>query len=136
MWKIYGRDKLGIAIKTKINLLKEAFKESEQTIKIGEVQYYDLENIKPQWILHNPYFTFISKPNYYSDEKEVRCLFEIHKNKNLENRVKVSLNSLIEEVYISRFAYEKGLLDILEFLKEKYELSFEIRVSGMNDKML
>lgn len=132
MWKMYAKEKLGIAIKTNFERLKKAFENCEEDIYIGEVRYYDDEN--PSYRIGNTFYTFMTKHNYYEFETEVRCLTEIaHEDESLFKNIKVDLNELIEEVYISPFAFETGLDGIIEFLKKKNNLSFKISVSGVND---
>lgn len=135
MWKMYAKEKLGIAIKTNFERLKKAFEVCEQDIYIGEVRYYDDEN--PKYRIGNTFYTFMTKHNYYEFETEVRCISEIaHDDDSLYKNIKVDLNVLIEEVYISPFAYETGLAEIIEFLKAKNKLNFKISISGVNDKWI
>lgn len=136
MWKMYAKEKLGVAIKTNHKSLKKSFEESVQTINIGEIRYYDFSDNKPNWGLSNIYFNFMAKPNYYETEGEVRCLFDLKLEKDKRKKVKVNLNELIKEVYISSFAVESGFLKVIEFLKKEYNLSFKIKVSGVNDKWI
>lgn len=51
-------------------------------------------------------------------------------------KILVDLNELIEEVYISPFAYEAGLYEIVEFLKEKHKLNYKVKMCGINDSWL
>ncbi|MGY8910755.1 MAG: DUF2971 domain-containing protein [Flavobacteriales bacterium] len=134
LWKMYAKDRLGIAIKTDLERLKKSFSNTKEEIFIGEVSYFD-EN-KPKYdIVH--FSTLLTKHIYYSYEKEVRCLTRIKDDENLSAKnIKVNLNELISEVYLSPFAYESGLLEIIEFLKEKHKLNFDIKMSGINDSWL
>jgi len=136
MWKMYSNDKLGVAIKTDFESLKKSFSAASEDIYIGEVFYYD--PTKPKYKIGNTFFSFLVKHNYYDFESEVRCLTE---NQPDEKRVtskyiQIDLNTLIKEVYISPLASETIMLDILEFLKSKYSLEFNIRVSGVNDRWI
>lgn len=135
LWKMYAKDRLGIAIKTNFDRLKESFKNTEEDIYIGEVKYYDKR--KPIYDIVS-FSTLLTKHIYYSYEKEVRCLTRLkeeEKGINFKN-IGVDLNTLIEAVYISPFAYESGLKEIIEFLKSKNNLSFDIKMSGINDSWL
>lgn len=132
LWKMYAKEKLGIAIKTNFERLKKSFKNADENIYIGEVRYYD--NNKPAYKIGNTFYTFLTKNNYYEFEAEVRCITEISNDETTTTKnVKVDLNELIEEVYISPFAEKTGLTEIIEFLKEKYNLNFKISISGVND---
>lgn len=129
---MYAKEKLGIAIKTNFDRLKNSVKDAEENIYIGEVRYYD--DNKPTYKTGNTFYTFMTKNNYYEFESEVRCITEIGNDDPATSKnIKVDLDELIEEVYISPFAEKSGLLEIIEFLKEKNNLSFKICISGVND---
>jgi hypothetical protein len=136
MWKMYSKEKLGLALKTNHERLKTSFKNSSENIYIGEVTYYNDE--KPSYKIGNTFYTFLVKHNYYDFEYEVRCITEIgdsDKGITFKN-IAVDLNTLIDEIYISPFASETGFIEIIEFLKSKYTLDFKIQISGVNDKWL
>lgn len=134
MWKMYAKEKLGIGIKTSLENLKLAFKNVEKDIYIGEVNYFD-ENF-PKYDISNTFFTFLNKHKYYEFENEVRCVTVQNSKETNYKLIDVDLNELIQEIYISPAAYDKGMIDILEFLREKHQLNFKIHVSGVNDKWL
>lgn len=129
LWKMYAKEKLGIAIKTDFERLKRSLNNTEEVIYVGEVNYYDPLN--PKFDPSNTYYTFLNKHHYYSFESEVRCI-----TTGSPKEIKIDLNELIEEVYISPFAEKRGLLDIINFLKEKNKLTFEIKTSGVDDTWL
>jgi hypothetical protein len=134
LWKMYAKDKLGVAIKTDLTRLKGSFKNTEEEIFIGEVSYFDQEN--PSYNIGH-FSTLLTKHIYYSYEKEVRCLTRMEDDENLTfKNIEVDLNELIDEVYLSPFAFQSGLLEIIEFLKEKHSLNFRIKMSGINDSWL
>ena len=62
-WKMYAKEKLGIAIKTNLDRLKNSVKDAEENIYIGEVRYYD--DNKPTYRTGNTFYTFLTKNNYY-----------------------------------------------------------------------
>lgn len=135
MWKMYAKEKLGIAIKTNNDRLKKSFNKTEENIYIGEVTYYD--NSKPRYKLGNTFYSFLVKHNYYEFESEVRCITELGKDdKDVFKNIDVDLNILIDEIYISPFAEETGFREILDYLKSKHNLNFKIQTSGVNDKWL
>ncbi len=135
MWKMYAKDKLGIAIKSNFERLKKTFDSCEESIYIGEVRYYNDE--KPTYRTRNTFYTFLTKHNYYEFETEVRCITVIDNDDNSTfKNIKVDLNDLIDEIYISPFASETGLGEIIEFLKQKNNLNFKISISGVNDKWI
>ena len=135
LWKMYAKDRLGIAIKTNLERLKKSFQVTDEEIYIGEVSYYD--NEKPSYDVIS-FSTLLTKHIYYSFEREVRCLTRLkddERNVNFKH-VKVDLNELIDEVYMSPFAFESGLLEIIEYLRTKHNLKFKIKMSGINDSWL
>lgn len=138
LWKMYAKDKLGIAIKTSFNGLCNCFNNAYEDIYIGEVQYYSPKY--PNYRLGNTFSSFLVKHNYYEYEMEVRCITEKeakYESRKNHNRIKVILSDLIEEVYVSPFAYNQtDLISIIEYLKEKYSLKFQIKISGVNDHWL
>jgi hypothetical protein len=136
MWKMYAKDKLGIAIKTNFERLSKSFHQTDSAIYIGEVKYYDDEN--PAYKVGNTFYSFLVKNNYYEFESEVRCITEISDSESIATfkNIDIDLNVLIEEVYISPFAYETGIIEIIEFIKIKNNLDFKIKISGVNDKWI
>lgn len=136
MWKMYAKEKLGIAIKTDFEGLKNAFQQYENDIFIGEVFYYNNQN--PKYELGNMFYSFLVKHEYYRFENEVRCISSLKKEEehlNFKN-IPVDLNSLIKEVYISKFAENIGLRNILEKIKKEKALKFNISISGVNDNWI
>jgi hypothetical protein len=135
MWKIYAKNKFGIAIKTSFEGLTQSFKNYNPRVYIGEVIY---DNKPTPYILSNFYNLYIIKKEFYSDEEEIRCVTSVANDNNINGHllVDVDLNWLIEEVYITKFAYENGLKDLLEMVKEKYNLKFNIVKSKLKDNWL
>ena len=127
MWKMYAKEKLGVAIKTDIEGLKNAFNEAKENIYIGEVEYYDNNN--PGYMTGNIYYSFLVKHNYYNFENEVRCIhcLNTEEKKIISSKnIKVDLNLLIKELYISRFAKDIGIEDLINKMKNEKNLKFEI----------
>ena len=134
LWKMYAKDKLGIAIKTDFERLKKAFDYAIEDIYIGEVSYFDKEN--PKYDL-GKFSTLLTKNVHYSFENEVRCLTRLEDEENLKSKnIKVNLNELIDEVYLSPFAFESGLHEVIELLKDKHKLNFNIKMSEISDSWL
>lgn len=135
LWKMYAKEKLGIAIKTNYDRLKNSFKNAEELIYIGEVRYYDDKN--PKYKTGNTFYSFLTKNNYYEFESEVRCITTLsNDDEKTTKNIIVDLNELIEEIYISPFAEKSGLVEIINFIKEKNELSFDVKISGVNDSWI
>ncbi len=134
LWKMYAKDKLGIAIKTDFNKLKRCFHNTNEEIYIGEVSYFDSK--KPEYDFGN-FSTLLTKNIHYNFEKEVRCLTKLKDGENLRfKNINVDLNELIEEVYLSPFAFESGLHEVIELLRDKHNLKFVIKMSEISDSWL
>ena len=130
MWKMYAKDKFGIAIQTNLENLIKCFKNEKRTIYIGEVQYLNELNKILDINLTNIYVPILTKLDYYSFENEIRCITE-----NVDNLIKVDLNILIKNIYISPYAND-DFVKLLNLLKEEYNLDFNINKSGIRDKWL
>jgi hypothetical protein len=135
LWKMYAKDRLGIAIKTNYERLKSSFHKTPIEIRIGEVSYYDDNNA--YYETGNTYYSFLVKNIYYEFESEVRCIADLpYDDKSSYKLIDVDLNDLIEEIYISPFAYETDIIDMIEFLKSKHNLNFKVNKSGINDNWI
>lgn len=134
-WKMYAKDKLGVAMKTSLEDLKNSFNQTKQDVYIGQVNYFDPKKLN--YNRRNALFPFLNKHRYYSYESEVRCIIPMGSSFE-ENFLKtpVDLNLLIQEIYISPFAIDIGFKDLLELIRDKYGLKFEIKLSEINDKWL
>ena len=130
MWKMYAKDKFGIAIQTNLENLIKCFKDEKRTIYIGEVQYFNELNKILDINLTNFYVPILTKLDYYSFENEIRCITE-----NGDSLIKVDLNILIKNIYISPYA-NNDFVKLLNLLKEEYNLNFNINKSGIRDKWL
>ena len=131
--KCYGKEKLAIALKTDIDCLKKSFEGVPENVYIGEVKYFD--NKKFRYKVGNTFYSFLVKHHYYEFENEVRCVIE-DEHSTIGKKVKVDLDTLIKEIYISPFASNGGFLPVLEFLRNKHGLNYQIEISGVNDKWI
>lgn len=134
MWKMYAKDKMGIAIKTDLESLKNCFSKTDRTIYIGEVDYFDKERFN--YPTYNLYYPFLVKLEYYSSEKELRCITSCKREEKMESKlVLVDLNKLIKTIYISPNS-KPEFKKMLNLLKNEYKLDFEIKFSEVNDSWL
>jgi len=117
MWKIYTNDLYGIAIKTNIKNLIDSMKNDTNDVMIGRVEYLNTEksyiiNFENTQVLKN-YFT---KRKYFEYEREIRILsgLVINVNDIKGLRIKVDINTLIDEIYISPFSTDniKNLIEL------------------------
>ncbi|HLF52552.1 hypothetical protein [Flavobacterium sp.] len=134
MWKMYAKDKMGIAIETDLEALKNSFDVTDRFIYIGEINYINDENY--YFSTGNMFYPFVTKLDFYHFENEIRCITVTGENEESSNKlVEVDLNILIKKIHISPNAKPefKKLIDIL---KKEYKLDFEILYSKVNDSWL
>tara|TARA_R110002033_G_C3818167_1_gene232828 strand:- start:94 stop:849 length:756 start_codon:yes stop_codon:yes gene_type:complete len=127
LWKIYlGGSKSGIAIRTTVSKLTKAIKNGNDSfnedIFLSRVKYTDFIKEEPE----NRFNVITTKNKFYDYEKELR-LFIFHYplseggirppyNVSIGRRLKVDLNELIDEIYLSPFVgkwFDKTLIEIL-----------------------
>lgn len=134
-WKMYAKDKLGVAVKSNFKLICDSFLNFPEDIYIGEVNYYN--NLEPYYRVGNIYIAYLTKHDYYSFESEVRCIYVSRNDLNLAGiSIDIKLDVLIEEIYISKQAYNVGLEDVIKAIFESKGYSIPIKISGINDNWL
>lgn len=146
LWKIYlGGAKSGVAIKTTVSKLRKAIKNGgdpfEEDIYISKVKYTDFIKEEPE----NRFNVITTKNKYYDFEKELR-LFICHYPKSeggidtpydisVGRRLKVDLNELVDEIYLSPFVgkwFDKTLIEILNNVNTNF--SKQIKNSEILDE--
>ena len=140
MWKIYSYQNKSISIRTSIKRLKESIE--DRSVIISEVKYIDYrKEMIPE---DNMLYIFLYKRNFFKFENELRLWFqdnpdsvsngivEISKKNEF---VKINLETLIEEIYISPNAdisfYNKVKKEL-----DKINLNKPIIQSSLDDKPL
>jgi len=115
MWKLYSGDE-GVAIKLNMQSLKKSFDVEEKRIYIERVRYVDFRQdfIPDNNIVH----LALTKRKSFEHEKELRCVFYDHMAEYCEQKgvnIKVDINELIKEVYISPYApsYLKSQVEMI-----------------------
>jgi hypothetical protein len=126
LWKIYTDYRNAISIKTSINnLIKSLETEIESTQFIGKVNYVDFNS--PNYVFRaNTFQFFLEKRDYFKFENETRIITELQYNGFEELlklptgiRIKVNLNTLIEEIKIAPLGDENFKKIIERKLNEK-----------------
>lgn len=134
MWKMYAKDKMGIAIQTDLNSLKNSFSKTNRRIYIGEVQYFNEKDL--HYDTSNLYYPFLVKLKYYSFEQEIRCITSCLEEETKESKlILVDLKELMKTIYISPNA-KPEFKKMLILLRKEYNLNFEIEFSKVNDSWL
>jgi hypothetical protein len=146
LWKIYlGGSKSGVAIRTTVSKLTKAIKKGndpyKEDIYISKVKYTDFIKDNPE----NRFNIITTKNKFYEYEKELR-LFIFHNPSESDNnnlpydisegrRLKIDLNELIDEIYLSPFVgkwFDTTLIAILNTINP--ELSKKIKNSEILDQ--
>ena len=134
MWKMYAKDKTGIAIETNLDLLKESFKYTYRDIYIGEINYINEENY--YFTTSNMFYPFITKLDFYKFENEIRCITVSESGEAAESKlVEVDLKTLIKKIHISPNS-KPEFRKLIELLKKENGLDFEVCYSKISDSWL
>lgn len=153
MWKLYTKNRLGVAIKSTVGKLIDSLQQSEETIHISIIKYRDFKNVTFKELVDDPenqVFPGFSSTNQFtykriefSHEKELRLYFIDHPIPHsikegiprdpLEfKKINVDLNKLVEEIVISPFASEEYSQKVSELIS-KEGLSFKSSRSDLYD---
>ncbi len=134
MWKMYAKDKTGVAIETDLKLLQESFNNSERIVFIGEVNYINEDNY--HFSTTNEFYPFVTKLDFYRFENEIRCITITKDDEEPESKlVEIDLRALIKKVHISPNS-KPEFRKLVELLKKEYQLEFEICYSKISDSWL
>lgn len=144
MWKLYSQSTQSIAIQTSFGRLKEAFKNTDETIYIGKVKYidYNLDVISESSL----YNFWLHKRKAFSHENELRaiiCRCDINKIKYADlniiekpldygKNIDVDLNMLIDSVCVSPLA-EQWFADLVEKIIRRYGYNFKVNYSKLSE---
>jgi len=134
MWKLYGKGEKGVAIQTDITNFKKAFESSDRNIFAGKVDYINYETdtfykeSAHNYYVMNAFSLFIHKRKIFSYEKEYRAICTDSNGSQYNGiSIKVNLNNLIHQIYLSPFSVEKDYIDIQSRINElpvKIPISF------------
>jgi len=116
MWKLYSKNDKGIALQTNIQNFKDSFENCGQPIFAGKVQYIDYERdyyygrSGYNYLRSNGFTAYIHKRIIYDFEKEYRAICTDPRNGKNKNglRIKVSLDKLIQSIYLAPHSSEKN----------------------------
>ena len=140
MWKLYAREKDGIAIKTNFNSFKDSFTCSEN-IYIGSVNYVDYNrHFIPE---NNTFHPYLHKRKSFEHEREIRAIqVTIPRNDrgvdlsqdicDIGKYYKINLPCLIQEVVVAPFAPD-WFLELVKSITLRYNLEFPVVKSALTD---
>lgn len=144
MWKLYGDQHKGVAIKTSAKLLAEQLGHAQTTprqskIFIGKVRYIDYsdENLKPSDCLVDGHIIPLSKRVSYQHENEVRAFMAADMDpaspETFEAKpfyANCDVSALIEAVYVSPYA-PKSYYRAVESVVRIYGLNCPVEQSDL-----
>ncbi len=134
MWKMYAKDRMGIAIETDLQALQQSFNVTDRNIYIGEINYINEEHY--YFNTSNLFYSFVTKLDFYSFENEIRCMTVTRDSEESGNKlIPVDLKTLIKKIHISPNS-KPEFKKLIEMLKKEYGLSFEVLYSKVNDSWL
>ena len=139
MWRLYGGEEFGIAIKTNFRSLKESFL-CQEPIWISEVTYQDYSRVPLDE--SNPYAPFVNKRSAFRYEREVRALTDLSPQQEdgpvilfddlceIGMPLHVNLSRLIDEVVVGPMAKDY-FIELVRSLLEQYQVNVEVRRSEL-----
>ena len=138
MWRLYSRERDGVAIRTDFKSLSESFIGND-TIHIGTVSYIDYERVFiPE---NNVLSPFLYKRKSFEPEREVRALTQdfpssdgkidlSHDKYQVGKYQPVELATLVKEVVIAPFA-ENWFSELVKSMAGRYGLEAPVRASSL-----
>lgn len=127
MWELYLKSGEGVAVRTTLSRLKEAFAGESDSVYIGRVKYVDFEEDEIPW--DNVFYLALHKRKSFEHEREVRALI-MNTARGHGGIVPVSLTALIESVYVAPNS-PIWIHELLKKVVHRYGLKFEIKHSGL-----
>ena len=140
MWRLYSREKDGIAIKSSFGSFKKSFTTPEDVF-IGKVNYVDYErDFIPEF---NILFPFLHKRKSFEHEREVRAIILTLPSKDgaidtsqeifdIGEYYDVDLSLLIQEVIVAPYAPE-WFLGLIKSVATRYNLDAPVVKSALAD---
>ena len=116
MWSIYGANH-GIALKSRVGLLKAALAVEERPVAILRVQYGSSLGMKEP-----PILLALRKRNSFSHERELRALVVTDPSNDVGIPIKVNIETLIEKMYVWPLA-PSWMVDVI---------NTEVRLHGLD----
>lgn len=138
MWKLYGENHRGVAIRSSVEHLSAALR-SDEKIKIGRVSYTDYKAPTREELRDCVVSGLgpLLKRKSYSHECEVRAFFlpsglTVTEPKYESQSVAVCLDSLVQEIVISPFAVEP-YVSAVRAIAKNYGMTNRVRASNLLD---
>ena len=130
MWRLYTRERDGVAIKTVFARFKEALV-GEESVNVSQVLYQDYQTESIPF--GNALLPLIHKRISFQHEQEVRAIYtEIPAEDTSGGYYKVNLLRLVEEIVVAPFA-EDWFVDLVRSLAERHGIDDRVRPSTLSD---
>ena len=132
MWRLYARERDGIAIKTVFAGFKDAFV-GDQSVFASMVQYRDYRTAPIPY--GNVFLPLLHKRMSFQHEREVRALCLRMKDGPDESAgfyCEVELEKLVREIVVAPFA-EDWFVDLVRSLADRHALGDRVRRSTLSD---
>ena len=133
MWKVYVRGNGGIAVRTTVRQIYEAFKDAPQTLWIATVKYTD------EWrgVPTNPFLhACTTKRKCFEHEKETRiiwCDADAKCSRRAGKPIRCDLGTLLEKVYLAP-GQGRWFRQVVESVLRKYDIETEIISSDLDSR--
>ena len=129
MWRLYARERDGIAIKTVFARFKDAFR-GTQAVYASMVQYRDYRTASIPF--GNGLLPLLHKRMSFQHEQEVRALCLPKEDESAGCYCEVELEKLVGEIVVAPFA-EDWFVDLVRSLAERHALGDRVRRSTLSD---
>ena len=132
MWRLYARERDGIAIKTVFARFKDAFV-GDQVIYASMVQYRDYRTVPIPY--GNMFLPLLHKRMSFQHEREVRALClrtEDGPDESAGYYCQVELEKLVGEIVVAPFA-EDWFVHLVRSLADRHALGDRVRRSTLSD---
>jgi hypothetical protein len=150
MWRLYLKSNFGVAIKSNIKSIIQAFSETPENILISKVRYIDYDNDIWYHPIEFPYgnYNFITplfhKRKEYLHETELRLLHKVDEAEGDENYwtkqefekgvfIDISINHLIDEIVLPPTS-DYYIEDKVKELLNDFSLDKPVRKSKLSDE--
>jgi len=129
MWKIYGAEASGIALRSTYNRLIRSFEGAQAPIHVGVVRYQDFDERAPPQ--DDDWLPFMHKRKAYEYEQELRAVTTCGDEEATGVYVGVDLGELVERVVLAPGTPE-WVLELARDLAGRYELEAPIEASEID----
>ena len=123
MWKIYGAESSGIALRSTYNRLIRSFEGHDEQIHVGVVRYVD--DAEPE---NDDWLPFLHKRRAFEYEQELRAVTRCRDEDATGVYVGVDLEELVERVVLAPGTPD-WVLEVARDLAGRYELAAPIEAS-------